>query len=262
LGDNNRIKVPGKTKLAMVSYLNSKPFEFGLTVTESGANFDVYTLNPSACADMFINNTVEIALIPIGAIHDLDDAQYKIVSEYCIGCNGEVRTVCIFSNQPLEQCTRLIADQHSKTSVLLAGIILEKVFGSTPNIIQKDVQNIELAKNEAVLMIGDKVFAHENKFAYTCDLGSAWKKYTGLPFVFALWVAKNYVDISTITHLNQAFEYGLAHIDDVIKKESSENLDLMYYFQHNISYALDPKKHEALDLFLHQSKKYLHSFSG
>lgn len=245
----------------MVSYLNSKPFEYGLSETEFGQNFEVLTDNPSACADLFIENTVDIALIPTGAIHDLDPDHYKIVSEYCIGCDGEVRTVCIFSHQPLELCTRLIADQHSKTSVLLAGIILDKVFGTSPQIKHKEVQNIHLAKEEAVLMIGDKVFAHEKDYAYKCDLGLAWQKYTGLPFVFAVWVAKNNVDKSTLSQLNHAFTYGISHIEDVIHKESSENLDLMYYFQHNISYGLDAKKLEALDLFLHQSKKYLHSFS-
>jgi chorismate dehydratase len=239
-------------KIIMVNYLNSKPFEYGLLHHEVQSGFEIIATTPAHCATLFANKSSDIALVPVGALHELTD--YKIITDFCIGCDGEVRTVCIFSNQKLEDCNRLLQDTHSRTSVLLSKLITEEFLHLKLSYHPLDIAAYEVQEGDAVLMIGDKVFDYEKKFKYKYDLGSLWKEWTGLPFVFAVWIARvDKIDNITIQNLNQSFEYGIAHLPDVIKKESNQILDLYYYFSNNIQYVLDEKKRLALDLFLEKS---------
>lgn len=239
----------------MVNYLNSKPFEYGLKNANTADQFIIKTATPSVCASDFISGEADIALIPVGALHDLKD--YKIISDYCIGCDGEVRTVCIFSNEKIEDCTRLLLDNHSRTSVLLSRVIMQSFFEISLPFSPLAIDQYTHHKGDAVLMIGDKVFEHEHKFAFKYDLGMIWKEWTGLPFVFAVWVAKKEVHSDIEKKLNQAFKLGIDHLPEIIKSESGDNLDLYYYFSHNIQYLLDEPKRQALTLFLQKSDQIL-----
>lgn len=238
----------------MVNYLNSKPFEFGLTNNDFSNIFDIQVATPAQCAEAYTNGSADIALIPVGALQGLSN--YKIISDYCIGCDGEVRTVCIFSNEKLENCTRLLLDNHSRTSFLLSQILMESYFNLDLPVESMDVASYQYQKGDAVLMIGDKVFQKENDYLYKYDLGSKWKEWTGLPFVFAVWIAKNEIASFVESALNKAFKHGIDNLSEIIKAESSDNLDLFYYFSHNIQYKLDNDKKKALDLFLAKAKQF------
>ncbi|MBL0025053.1 MAG: menaquinone biosynthesis protein [Saprospiraceae bacterium] len=239
----------------MVSYLNSKPFEQGLVNSIYGDEFEILTETPAVCAKLFDDNKVDIALIPSGALHDIS-GKYKIISDYCIGCDGAVRTVAIFSNEPLKQCKRLITDNHSRTSVLLSALLLDELFNLQPEIISANVDDFSLIPYDCMLMIGDKVFDKEPNFLYKYDVGLAWKELTGLPLAFAVWAAKIEVNDDIIAKLNHSFESGMNNLDKIIERESSENLDLYYYFKNNISYSFDQDKKTSLDLYLRNTKKY------
>ncbi len=241
----------------MVSYLNSKPFEYGLKHTELTQEMEVITANPALCATLFENHTADIALIPVGALHDFSD--YKTITDYCIGCDGDVRTVCIFSNEDIQACKRLYLDNHSRTSYLLSKIIMEEHFGLHPEYCQLDINQFEPNLGDAVLMIGDKVFQYENSFRFKYDLGAIWKKWTGLPFVFAVWIARPELDNQTEQNLNMAFRYGIAHLPEIIRVESKANLDLYFYFSHNIQYCMDEEKNKGLNLFMKKSASYINS---
>lgn len=232
--------------LVMVSYLNSKPFELGLKKSPLAGTWDILTETPARCAGMFAEGKADVALVPIGALTGMDG--YRIITDYCIGCDGEVRTVCIFANSPLQFCKKIWLDMHSRTSVLLSRILMDEYFGLSPEFCNWDGTTLP-GENEAVLMIGDKVFLHESSFRYRYDLGEIWKSHTGLPFVFAVWVAHDDAGPDLELLLNQAFGYGVDHLSDIIRQESTENLDLYYYFHHNIRYALDQPKKEAMKLF-------------
>lgn len=244
-----------KFKIAMVSYLNSKPFEYGLKHCGYSSHFDIIAADPATCAKLFDEKKVDISLIPAGALHDLFDYNI-IISDFCIGCDGEVRTVGLFSNAPLERGTRLIADHHSRTSVLLSLILLNEVFGLDIPVVMMDIHQAEVKENDIVLMIGDKVFQKEHDFLYKADLGTLWKQQTGLPFVFAVWIANKNLPVDAIRMLNESFSFGMNHIDKIIEQQSSENLDLYYYYKQNISYMMDNDKKAALELYLQKSKSY------
>jgi len=239
-------------KIVLVNYLNSKPFEYGLKNHNSNSGFDIITTTPARCATLYEDHTSDIALVPVGALHQFSD--YKIITDFCIGCDGEVRTVCIFSNEKLENCTRLLLDNHSRTSVLLSKLIIEEYLNLKLSYHPLNVSEYLVNEGDAVLMIGDKVFEHENKFRYKYDLGNLWKEWTGLPFVFAVWIAReNKINDITEQKLNESFQYGIAHLPQIIQKESNDLLDLYYYFSNNIQYMLDENKRSALKLFLEKS---------
>lgn len=234
----------------MVSYLNSKPFEFGINSDGYEHFFELILAHPAGCAEMFASEQVDVALIPVGALQGLD--RYRIVTDYCISCDGEVRTVCLFSDTPIENCSKIWLDDHSRTSFLLTQVIMEQYFGKNVEYHSGHVEDIIPGVGEAILMIGDKVFGVEQSYKYKYDLGEIWKKWTGLPFVFAVWVASEQVDDERIDRLNKALEFGVSHLAQVIDRVNSESLDLLSYFSKNIFYQLDDRKMEALSLF--QSK--------
>jgi len=239
-----------KHTLVMVNYLNSKPFDLGLKRSALTSSWNIITETPAKCAALFADGEADVALVPVGALPALKN--YKVITDYCIGCDGAVRTVCIFSHTPINFCKRILMDTHSRTSVLLSGIMMHEYFGVSPQTLSWDGQSMP-GEDEAVLMIGDKVFGYESSFAYRYDLGEIWKLHTGLPFVFAVWVAQPHLGTEEETVLNQAFAYGVDHLLDIIRKESTENLDLYYYYHHNIRYKLDEDKKQAMNLFFKKS---------
>jgi chorismate dehydratase len=237
-----------KKNLVLVNYLNAKPFAAGLLTPESQYHFHISLQNPAQCARDYTDGKADIALLPVGALLQIPD--YQIITDYCIGCDGAVRTVAILSHVPLSQCKRLLLDNHSRTSFLLSQLILEEYLHISLPCRKIEVQSFQADPDDAILMIGDKVFEQESNFAFRLDLGMAWKEWTGLPFVFAVWVASKEIDSFYIRELETAIAQGMTQLNKIIGEESHDNLDLLYYYTHNISYELNQSKKDALSLFL------------
>ena len=102
----------------------------------------------------------------------------------------------------------------------------------------------------AAIVIGDRALEQRKISAYTYDLGAAWKAHTGLPFVFAAWVANKPLGEDFTDAFNRANGYGVNHIGEVVAEISFPAYDLNKYYTENISYALTPEKRKGLDLFL------------
>jgi chorismate dehydratase len=173
-------------RLGVVSYLNSRPLIEGLDASH-GIQL-VYDV-PARLPGLLEAGEVEAALIPV-----IDLARrgrrWKIVSDACIGCDGETLSVRIFSRVPPEEIERLHIDGDSHTSVALATLVWREMYGR--NLILTPLEAIEsLDECEAILLIGDKVVSNRLiDFNHEIDLGGAWKSLTGLPFVFAVWAAR------------------------------------------------------------------------
>lgn len=246
-----------QANIVMVNYLNSKPFEYGLKQADNkDLGYNIVKATPAKCAELFKEGHADIALIPVGGLADIED--YRIISDYCIACDGKVRTVCIFANQDIATCQKIYLDDHSRTSFLLSKVILEQYLHLKLEYITADISTISLSDGEAILMIGDKVFHYEQNYSHKYDLGSIWKKWTNLPFVFAVWIAQNHVSKEVEESLNVALKYGIEHLDVIINQESNESLDLYYYFSRNIHYHLDNDKKEGLKVFLQKAIPYTH----
>ncbi|MEK6675638.1 MAG: menaquinone biosynthesis protein [Planctomycetota bacterium] len=174
-------------RLGAVSYLNAKPLVSGLEHDpEIELIFDV----PSRLPALLEEGRVDAALVPVIDLAS-PNRPWRIVSDACIGCDGETFTVRVFSRVPANQVRRLVVDGDSHTSVTLARIIWKESFGVDLEL-SPLVGREPPPESEALLLIGDKVVNHGLiGFDMQTDLGQAWKSLTGLPFVFAVWACDN-----------------------------------------------------------------------
>ncbi|MFI3286593.1 MAG: menaquinone biosynthesis protein, partial [Rikenellaceae bacterium] len=237
-------------KIAAVSYLNTIPFIYGI---EHEGNFsaDLLLLNPADCAQAFASGEVDIALVPAATVPTLPLAE--VVSGYCIGASGEVRTVVIVSDDPIDQVKRIFVDSHSRTSVQLAGYLAKHRWNIDPEWIEfSDLKQLSQAEDgDAFLLIGDKVFEHEDEFDYTYDLAQEWMALTELPFAFAVWVARKGTSYEVIDALEQALEFGVEHLyEAILEYRADESVVESYqYLSENIDFLFDAQKRKALNKF-------------
>ena len=226
---------------------------------------------PSVCADKLERGEVDLALVPVAILPKLKTPY--IISDYCIGTIGAVKTVGIYSDVPIEEITEIYLDFHSRTSVQLAQILMKEYWDVTPKLLQAEEGFIdEIKETVGAVVIGDRTIGLEKKHAYFYDLGAYWMKHTGLPFVFAAWVSNKKLPEEFIAKLNKAFDYGIHSIPELmyILPSPSADFDLEEYYTEYISYELDTEKKKGLALFLsklgmktevqYQIGKVAHSF--
>ncbi|MBK8722833.1 MAG: menaquinone biosynthesis protein [Saprospiraceae bacterium] len=243
-----------KINLTAVSYLNTKPLLYGLELLGLDQTmFNIKLENPSNCAVSLLNGTSTIGLVPVAMIPSIPNA--SIITDYCIGSDGFVKTVMLFSNTVIDEVNSIFLDNHSRTSAILTRILCEFYWKISPTFINNiEISNVELKANEAALVIGDKSIGLENKYKYAYDLSNIWKEMTGLPFVFAAWITTQKIERQTIETMNKAFELGISKINELVKKLVVPNFDILTYFKENISYRLDNQKKEALSLYWNMGK--------
>lgn len=242
-------------KITAVSYLNTVPFIYGIEhAVDLRASLLLST--PSGCAESFSSGVSDIALLPTAVIRKISDA--RIVTPYCLGADGAVRTVVLVSNTPINAVTDIYLDSHSLTSVELTRILCDELWNISPvwhSMREYDVVDRE-ALGDAFLLIGDKVFDYEGRFKYSYDLALCWRELTGLPFVFAAWVAREGVDSRVTDSLSAALEYGTQHIKQAIDFYGHSGKPYAYqYLTQNLSFLFDDQKHRALSLFWDKGRK-------
>ncbi len=237
-------------RIAAVSYLNTIPFIYGI---EHAGNLRAELLlsPPADCAKNFLEHKADIALVPVAAVPALADAE--VVTSYCIGAVGEVRTVVLLSNEPIENARRVFLDAHSMTSVQLAGYLLANHWKVTPEYYaMSDYEQLRHAEpGDAFLIIGDKVFDHEGEFSYTYDLAVEWRKATRLPFAFAVWIARKGTDPELVEELERALTFGIEHTYEAVLEHGFDKkpYDAYAYLTQNIDYLFDNQKRKALQKF-------------
>ncbi|MBA3648020.1 MAG: menaquinone biosynthesis protein [Chitinophagales bacterium] len=240
-----------KIKVAAVSYLNTKPFLFGIRHSPLVKEVELIIDHPSRIAEELIKGNADLGLVPVAVIPEIGSA--KIISDYCIGCNGAVSSVSIYSEVPIWEVNEIFLDYQSRTSTELAKILVRNYWGIQP-IPLTTFPGYEklIANNRAGLIIGDRALYAKNKFQYSYDLGEAWKQYTGLPFVFACWIMNKELPSGFINEFNEALQFGIDHISEVAELEALNfpGLNIYEYFTKNIQFNLDAGKQEALKKFL------------
>ena len=241
-------------RISIVSYLNSIPFIYGIKNHIIYDDLDLSLHIPSISAKKFLNNEIDIGLVPVAAINKLQN--FNIFSNYCIGSNGKVDTVCVFSDTPIYDVEEILIDYHSITSVNLLKLLLKNFYNINP-CLKKTTHGFEkkISKSQAALVIGDKAFNLHKKHKYVYDLSEDWFKMTGLPFVFACWIAKKEISQNILNEINSSFLYGINNIDCALKINSVNNIDkktVKFYLKNRISYKFDVQKKKAMAVFLKQ----------
>ena len=250
-----------KLRISAIRYANTFPLNFGLRESgiEKFASIDID--HPAECARKLKENIADIGLVPVAEIRNIKNS--RIISKYCIGTNSPVRTVLLVSNSPFGDIDTIFLDYRSRTSVKLSRILAaekwkrEFIWKSTDEYFNfKD-----LPAGAALVIIGDQCFELEDHYRYKTDLATEWKELTGLPFVFACWVANKELDSDFIKEFDKALEFGINNIDRAIgnyEKYSTMPANVLKtYLTENIDYDFNKEKKQAMDTFFAYIDKLL-----
>ena len=238
-----------KIRVGAVSYLNTKPLVYGFENGEMKDEIELFFDYPAKIAAMLLNDEIDIGLIPVAVIPHLNE--HYIISDYCIGASQAVASVCLFSDVPLKEIKEILVDYQSRTSAALLKILLKQHWKISPALIDTNKnyqQNIK--GTTAGLVIGDRALEQRSHSKYIYDLAEAWIAMTGLPFVFAAWVANKKLPDKFTQSFNKATSKGLNHIAEIVATVKFREYNMNEYYIRNINYKLDDKKLEALQLFL------------
>jgi len=236
-------------KIAAISYLNTIPFIHGI---ERGGNLraDLLLTPPADCVRNFIEGKADIALLSSAVVPSLRGAE--IITDYCIGANGAVRTVVAVGNTPISKVRRIWLDAHSRTSVQLVGWLAANRWKISPEWLLLDDYALldNPQEGDAYLLIGDKVFENEGRFAYSYDLAAEWKEQTKMPFAFAVWVGRKGLSYEIHDALQHALTYGIEHTYEAIMESRYADRPYAYdYLTRNIDFIFNAEKHRALEKF-------------
>lgn len=231
-----------KIKISAVSYTNTLPFLQGIKASAIMDKIDLRVDVPAECARKLIADEVDLGIVPIAALTRIPN--YQIISDYCIGSDGPVDSVFIFSNKPIEEIKSLRLDRQSRTSNGLARILLKYYW-------KQEVSVSMEGNTDAYVLIGDRTFGKKQDVPYVYDLGEIWKKFSGLPFAFAVWVSNKVLPETFVSEFNAALADGVSHPEDVIPGlPIYPNFDYKIYLTQSLDFPLTPAKREAIDKYL------------
>ncbi len=193
--------------LGVVRYLNARPLTVAL---EGRAGLTLVPDVPSRLVERFRDGHLDAALLPVMAWFDGVGA--AIVPGIGVCSSGPVESVRLFCRRPLRETRRVLLDRESVTSNTLCRILLRRALELRPEFVVPGI-DARPADGDAELRIGDKGMADDPAAVETVDLGEAWQRWTGLPFVYAAWIARADRPAAGLTALlHDALETGLPRI--------------------------------------------------
>jgi len=232
-------------RIGSVPYLNARPLIDGLG--------EVVLDVPSRLTESFRRGDLDVALLP--SYESARQPERPIVPGICVGSPGPVDSVLFFSRGPIEASSSVALDESSLTSTALARILFGERWGKNPEFraCPPDVDP-RAADADAILLIGDPAMKAPRDGLVVTDLASAWRDWTGLPFCFALWIARDEASARLAAPiLTAAKERGLLRRRE-LAAEASGRMGLpaeflLRYLTSRITYDLGPNEVEALERF-------------
>lgn len=238
-------------RIGAVSYLNTKPLIHGFDqrLPEAELVLDL----PSRLADRLATGDLDVALIP--SFEAFRGSGYHIVSDACIGCRGPVWSVKLLSNVDPERIETLSLDEGSRTSAALVRLWLDQVASVRPRLVPWSIDRpLASVDTDAVLIIGDRAMRDRfDGWRYQWDLGELWYRWTGLPFVFACWVARRGDDGRLAEALESMRDRGLAELASIAEREGAKhglsNERCLAYLRDDLHFHLHDEQIEGLRRF-------------
>ena len=240
-------------RVSVVQYLNTTPLIWGMIRGAQRGKFQLDFTTPAGCADAIRSQNASVGIIP--AIETQRIGGLEAVEGVSISSPGDVKSVILISKKPIEAVESVATDTSSRTSSALVVILLKKFYGLRPQIIQAAPDPEAMLRSaDAALLIGDPALVYQPGGLKVYDLAAEWKKFTGLPFVFALWAGPKSAGLAHLAaDFRQSRDYGLAHVDEIAAEYAPRHCltpeQVKIYLTHNINYTLDRVHHEALTLF-------------
>jgi chorismate dehydratase len=245
-------------RVGAVSFLNTKPLIYPFLNGELQTDEIALSVHvPSRLATLLSNDELDIGLIPIVEYFrgNVPGAGYRILPNIAIASRGSVLSIQLFSRVPIQDIQQIALDTSSRSSVALLKILLAEKYQIYPTFVPCDPSiDPAVAETEAVLLIGDAALKNLGATEYSVDLGTEWHELTGLPFVYACWVARREVGLGNAPNLLlKAKNRGITQIPEIARIEAKklglpENL-CKDYLQHHIHYDLDESEIAGLEHF-------------
>jgi chorismate dehydratase len=244
-----------RPRVAVISYLNTVPLIWGLENGPRRHPFELQYCLPSEGADRVQSGFADLGLLPV-----IEMARQGL--DYCpgtgIACDGPVRSILLVSKVPPSEIRTLAVDRGSRTSVMLARVILSRKFDAHPivTVAEPELDRM-LALHDAALVIGDPAL-HLNPETLpflTLDLGAEWKLLTGLPMVFAVWCGHSrFVTPANSRHFEDSLAYGERHLATIVTGEAAQRRlppDLIHtYLTRNILFRLGENEYKGMRTYL------------
>ena len=246
---------PSRPRVAAISYLNTVPLIWGLENGRRSHPFHLDYCLPSEGADRLQSGLADIGLLPVV---EMARQSLAFTPGLGIACDGPVRSILLISKVPPHQIRSLAVDRGSRTSVMLARVILSRKFNSHPAIAVADpVLDDMLANNDAALIIGDPALHLDPAVLpfLTLDLGREWKDLTGLPMVFAVWCGHpRFITPSNSRHFLESLAYGERHISTIVAGQAAQRRlppDLIHtYLTQHIRFRLGDNEYKGMQTYL------------
>jgi chorismate dehydratase len=262
IGTNNDNEPKGVPRVAASSYLNTAPLIWSFARGTHRGEVELLTdAAPSRCADLLASGEVEAALVPVVEYQRLPEM--AVVPGICVGAREEVQSVVLVTwGTSLEEIGSVALDASSRTSAALVEVIFREFVGRAPRLVQSAPNLTEMLREyDAALLIGDPAmtFAREGLRVY--DMAGLWRRFTGLGFVFAMWMAHEgaRARVGKIDFAG-ARDEGLALVEEIAAEYERElwrpREELEKYLRENICFELDEEMRAGLELFFHLAHKH------
>jgi chorismate dehydratase len=248
-------------RISASSYSNTAPLVWSFLYGSSHGKVELILDNaPARSAELLTNGRVNAALVPV-IVYQLIEG-VRLVPDVCVGATEHVRSVCLVTRGcPLSEVRSVSLDVSSKTSVALTKIIYLEFLGFEPKWVPAAPDIVEmLADTDAALMIGDpalRLSARADPGLCIFDIAELWRSYTGLGFVFAMWMTPNKVSPVDFAAVR---DEGLMHIGEIVSNYLPEiglsSVEMTSYLTKDISYKIHGNMQEGLKLYFRLAKKH------
>ena len=250
--------MPELTRIAASSYSNTAPLVWSFLYGSNHGKVEVILDNaPARSAELLGQGRVDAALVPVIASQTIPNV--RLIPDVCVGARERVRSVCLVTRGgDLAGVRSVSLDTCSRTSVVLTKIIFREFLGFEPEwrSAAPDVEAM-LSESDAALLIGDPALSLGSRQQTGSspfrifDLAGLWRRYTGLGFVFAMWMTtRDRCEIDFAA----ARDEGLAHIPEIAANYVTQTglppATLVEYLSENITYNVDPTMRDGLELYL------------
>ena len=246
-----------KPRISAVKYSNTLPLVWGMLRGAEKERFRLSFVTPAACAEALRTGQADIGLIPTIEYQRMEGL--KIVPGISIASKGAAGSVLLLSQKPIRRIQSIAVDSSSRSSAALLRILMEKRYSRRVDLIPSPpMPEAMLQQADAAMILGDPALTYNENCAEVYDLGEEWRKFTGLPFVFAFWAGWGEVDLACQRQaLASSKEFGLAHLEEIVAEHAPQlNLEpdaFWKYLSVTLDYSLDEENCRGLRLFFQLS---------
>jgi chorismate dehydratase len=250
-----------RLRLAASSYLNSAPLIWSFMHGSLKQQVTLTDPVPAKCADLLAKDDVDVALVPVIEYQRIDEIH--LIPDVCVGSKEEVRSVVLVTrSDDLVSVQSVALDESSRTSATLVKIIFQEFLETEPSweTASPDLRQM-LAENDAALIIGDPGMTFSRDGYHVWDLARLWHEFTGLGFVFAMWMIRaNAPEAARCLDFAKARDEGVAKISEIVdhyqQRLSLSRSEIMEYLTKNISFAPDETMQQGLRLYFELACKH------